>query len=99
MTGNLIACIIILSFGVLAIGIVVYNAIKLILNSEEDYRMVPIILFGIFGSLFILSSLAHWNDDKEFRTIKCEEYSVETVVKYSNGPSDTTYIIHYKRKQ
>lgn len=99
MTGNLIACIVILSLGLLAAGIAIYNFIKLVHNLDEDYRIIPATLFTIFSFIFILSSLVHWNDDKEFKTIKCKEYNVETVVNYSRGSSDTTYIIYYKQKQ
>lgn len=96
MSGNLIACIIVLVLGIGMIGIVIYSAYRMIAKDEE-YMVIPAILFSMFGLFFVLSSVIHWDDDKEYKTIDCSGYYIDTNVKYSkDGQVDTTYTIHYK---
>lgn len=96
MSGNLIACIIVLVLGIGMIGFVIYSAYRMIAK-DEDYMVIPAIIFSMIGLVFILSSITHWNDDKEYKTIDCSGYYIDTNVKYSkDGQVDTTYTIHYK---
>lgn len=96
MSGNLIGCIICLALGIGMVGFAIYSAYRMIAKDEE-YMVIPTILFSMFGLVFILSSAIHWNDDKEYKTIDCSVYYIDTNVKYSkNGQVDTTYTIHYK---
>ena len=100
MTGNLIVCIIFLTIGgALALN-GLYNYIKSLVKTGEEYRVIPGMILFVVGIAFIVPSIVHWNDDKEFQTIECSEYKIEKTVSYSSkGQTDTTYTIHYKKIQ
>ena len=96
MSGNLIASIICLVLGIAMLGYAIYSAYRMIAK-DEDYMVIPLLFFGMIGFVVVLSSAIHWNDDKEFKTIDCSGYYIDTNVKYSkDGQTDTTYTIHYK---
>jgi hypothetical protein len=96
MSGNLIGCIICLVLGIAMLGLAIYSAYRMIAKDEE-YMVIPLLFFGMIGLVVVLSSAIHWNDDKEYKTIDCSGYYIDTNVKYSKGgQADTTYTIHYK---
>jgi hypothetical protein len=83
---------------VLGIGMVcyaIYSAYRMIAKDEE-YMIIPGVIFSMFGLVFILVSLIHWNDDEEYKSLDCTEYIIETNIKYSGEQIDTTYTIRYK---
>ena len=99
MTGNMIACIIFLSVGIIGLAISVYCFVRMIVKNEE-YQFIPGMLFCVLGGVLVIASLAHWNDDEIYKKIECQEYRVEKHVTYSHyNSADTTYTIFYKIKK
>lgn len=95
MSGNLIACIICLILGIGMVGFAIYSGYRMIAK-DEDYMVIPASFFSMIGLVLVLVSVIHWNDDKEYKTIDCSGYYIDTNVKYSrNGQVDTIYTIHY----
>ena len=100
MTGNLIVCIIFIMIGSALALNGLYNFIKSLVKTGEEYRIIPGMILLVIGMAFIVPAIVHWNDDKEFKTIECSEYKIEKSVSYtSKGQTDTTYMIHYKKIQ
>ena len=96
MTANLIACIISLSIGIIALGVALYYGWQGIKNGQDT--ILPAYFFLAIGFVFVLSAGIHWHDDDEYKEIKCCDYKVETIITNRNNQEDTTYVIHYKIK-
>ena len=85
-----------LVLGIAMLGYAIYSAYRMIAKNEK-YMVFPFLFFGMFGFVAFYYQQFYWNDDKEYKTIDCAEYYIDTNVKYSkDGQVNTTYTIHYK---
>lgn len=92
----MIACITVLSAGILIGLLACYLLYRAIKEDEVGFGAASLIL-SVGSILLIVLSLVHWHDDNEYKRIECQEYNVETLIITSNkGQVDTTYIIKYK---
>lgn len=98
MTTNMIACIAVLSAGIIIGLLACYSLYLAIKEGEVGYGAASLILF-VGSLLLIVVPLVHWHDDDEYKRIECREYKVETLITTSSkGQVDTTYVIQYKSK-
>ena len=96
MTANMIACISFLSVGILLALFAIYNIIRMFVEEDEEYRIIPVMLSTAVSFICIITPIIHWHDDDEYKTIECSEYKVETITTYSDTETSTTYKIYYK---
>lgn len=94
MTTNIIACIVVLIIGIVLLLIGIY---QLILSRKEELRALIGIPFLCVGIMFIILSIAHWNDDKEYKVIECTSYKIEVITIQTNDSiTEEKYKIYYK---
>lgn len=47
--------------------------------------------------MFIILSIVHWNDDKEYKVIECTSYKIEVITIQTNDSiTEERYKIYYK---